>query len=118
MYIAAGVGVVIGAHEHGYERTYRFAHGNVTSTSYEGPGAPAYVINGAAGNREGNEKPLGNEPWSAVQSDAVGYSVITLSAPKSRERSGPQQNATLTWQHYASAGQKLVDVWNISRQKA
>ena len=122
VYISAGVDVVVGAHEHGYERTYRLAHGNVTSTSYAGPGAPAYVVNGAAGNREGNEKPQGNQPWSAVQSDAVGYSVITLSraptagaAKSAIEGVKQQQNATLAWQHYASAGRALVDEWAISK---
>ena len=107
-FLAAGVDVVVAAHEHGYERTYRVANGAVTSTSYEGAGAPVYIVNGAAGNREGNEKPAGNQPWSAFQDGSVGYSVLTVTG-------APAGAAVLRWQHFASAGAVLLDSWNITK---
>lgn len=110
-FLGAGVDVVVGAHEHGYERTYRVAHGNVTDKTYLGPGAPAYVINGAAGNREGNQMASGNQPWSAAQSAAVGYSLVTITAPPP----GMPGNATLVWRHLASADRSLIDEWTLTK---
>lgn len=113
-YVAAGVDVVVGAHEHGYERTWRVVNGSVTSTSYAGAGAPVYIINGAAGNREGNELPAGDAPWSAAQNADFGYSVVSLSA------GGGGANATLQWVHYRApppgeGDPVAVDSWGISK---
>lgn len=104
-----GVDVVVTAHEHGYERTFRVVNSVVTDKSYLGPGAPVYIVNGAAGNREGNEKPSG-APWSAVQSGAVGYSLITVQAPPAGTG-----NATVHWQHYESDTGALLDDWTLSK---
>jgi hypothetical protein len=46
-----GVDLYIGAHEHSYERNYAIYRGQVMSKDYVNPGAPAYVVAGAAGVR-------------------------------------------------------------------
>lgn len=46
-----GVDLYIGAHEHSYERGYAIYRGQVVSMDYVNPGAPAYVVAGAAGVR-------------------------------------------------------------------
>ncbi len=46
-----GVDLYIGAHEHSYERNYAIYRGQVMSKDYDNPGAPAYVVAGAAGVR-------------------------------------------------------------------
>ena len=69
---ARRVDVAISAHMHGYQRSWPLAlGGNVTSRSYANPTAPVYVVNGAAGNREGNERPAPAN-WSAFESGDFG----------------------------------------------
>jgi len=110
-FLSAGVDVVVAAHEHGYERTFRVAHGAVTSKSYEGAGAPVYIVNGAAGNREGNEKPRGDQPWSAFQDGSVGFSTLAIT-------SAPAAAGMLRWQHFNSVGPAVIDDWNITKATA
>ena len=76
--LASGVDLVVTAHEHGYERLFPTANGTVTSTNYSDPAAPVYIVQGAGGNREGNEKPSGAAPWSAFQSGTIGFATITI----------------------------------------
>jgi hypothetical protein len=68
---------------HNYERSLPVYRGQPTSfsnSSYTSPSAPIYIVNGAAGNREGNGSPpscsRGAFPWcvraSSAQSGAVG----------------------------------------------
>ena len=44
--------------------------------------APVYVVNGAGGNREGNELPKG-AAWSAWRSQEVGFGYIVVAGPHS-----------------------------------
>jgi len=76
--VAGKADLVLTAHEHGWERTYPVVNGTVVSQSYAAPGAPFYVVSGAAGNREGNERPSGDQPWSAFQSGTVGFTRLTI----------------------------------------
>jgi hypothetical protein len=80
-----GVDLVLGAHMHGFERTQAVLGGKVVSaaangTTYKAPGAPVYIVNGAAGNREGNDNPEGNAPWSVPGSHfaTIGYGLLTV----------------------------------------
>jgi len=63
------VDLVLQAHEHDYERSWPTANGQPTQANYTAPAAPVYVVNGAGGNREKNELPPGDQPWS-VPADA------------------------------------------------
>jgi len=78
LFVDNNVALVVCSHEHGYERTWPVINSTVVSKNYTAPGAPTYVVSGAGGNREGNELPNGDQPWSAYGSAAVGYTLITL----------------------------------------
>jgi len=79
-----GVDAVFGAHMHGYERTQAVLASKVVTTAVNGStfyvaaGAPVYIVNGAAGNREGNENPSGTAPWSVPGKHFgnIGYGVL------------------------------------------
>ena len=73
-----GVQLELSSHMHGYERSLPVYKGAVT------PGATVHIVNGAGGNREGNDNPRGDAPWSApgAHSGAFGYGLLTI-APKS-----------------------------------
>ena len=81
-----GVDLVLGAHMHGYERTQAVLAGKVVtaatngSTTYVAAGAPVYIVNGAGGNREGNENPSGAEAWSVpgAHTGAIGFGVLSV----------------------------------------
>lgn len=87
-----------------YQRSWPLATGGViTQHGYANPTAPVYVINGAAGNREGNEKP---DPiaWSAFETDAYGYGMLTIAGP-----------SLLSFQFVRSSDGAVLDSWNITR---
>jgi len=81
-----GVDLVLGAHMHGYERTQAVLAGKVVtaatngSTTYVAAGAPVYIVNGAGGNREGNENPSGAEAWSVpgAHTGAIGFGQLSV----------------------------------------
>lgn len=87
VFVAGGADVVLGAHMHGYEATQAVNASRVVASRGPGgvfppaPGAPVYVVNGAAGNREGNEDPAGDAAWSVpgAHSGAIGFAVLTAS---------------------------------------
>lgn len=99
----AGVDLVITAHEHSYERSWPTFNGTVTATDYVSPAAPVYVVQGAGGNREGNDMPAGGTPWSAFQSSSVGYAVIEVPGPE-----------TLTYTFFL-ANATALDTFTISK---
>eukprot|EP00048_Salpingoeca_helianthica_P016303 m.231573 g.231573 ORF g.231573 m.231573 type:complete len:532 (-) comp18412_c0_seq1:113-1708(-) len=75
--------MVINAHMHGYERTFPVAYGRPTATNYLFPASPVYVVNGAGGNREGNDQPHANQPWSAgPATNQIGYARMTITPNK------------------------------------
>ena len=70
-------------HRHSYERSlpvYRSQPTSTSNSSYASPAAPIYIVNGAAGNREGNSGAppciKGVFPWCArgqgAQSGVIG----------------------------------------------
>lgn len=69
-------------HDHTYERTRPMYKG--ASVTGEGYGGPAYLMQGASGNREGNHgdyPPLSELPeWVASVHNDIGYGILTLSA--------------------------------------
>ena len=72
-YIDAKVDLVTCGHLHSYERTYPLEHDAKVATNYTFATAPVYVVNGAAGNREGNHGfEQKTHPWSAFRSSDVG----------------------------------------------
>ena len=84
-----GVDLVLGAHMHGFERTQAVLGGKVVTpaangTTYSAAGAPVYIVNGAAGNREGNDNPNGDAPWSVpgAHYSTIGFGLITATSSR------------------------------------
>lgn len=85
------VSMVITGHIHSYERTYPMYNGTATQYSYDRPSSPVYIMQGASGNREGNDGPSANPPaWSAASDSSVGFGLLTVS------------QSALSFQYYAS----------------
>ena len=102
--IAHHVDLVITAHMHGYERTWPVADGEPTAHNYALPSSPAYVVNGAGGNRESNNNPNANQPWSAGNHTAsVGYARITITG------------ASLLFEFVVSANRSVFDSFIIQK---
>lgn len=68
------------AHEHAYERTFPMYAGQSSEDGH----SPAYLMQGASGNREGNKHeypPLSDLPeWVAAVHNDIGYGVLTQAA--------------------------------------
>eukprot|EP00047_Mylnosiga_fluctuans_P007489 m.253667 g.253667 ORF g.253667 m.253667 type:complete len:536 (+) comp18485_c0_seq1:382-1989(+) len=104
IFVKNGVDLVISCHMHGYERTWPVSYGHPAAQNYTNPAAPVYVVNGAAGNREGNQDPPGNQPWSAgTHSGAVGYGRMHVDA------------GLLCYQFVAAATRQVVDSFCIAK---
>ena len=102
------VDLVIQAHEHDYERTFPVYQSQAVSTNYTDPTKPVYVVNGAAGNREKNEKPPGGpEPYwppSLNRTGLISYGVFTLTSN------------SLKWEQRVSADNSLQDSFEIVKR--
>jgi len=73
------VDVVVTAHVHDWERTYPLYKQNATQFNYDSPTAPVYLVQGASGNREGNDNNWHDIPsWSAARSGKIGYATLTV----------------------------------------
>ena len=85
------VNLVITGHVHAYERTYPIYKSSATQFNYTSPSAPVYIMQGASGNREGNDGVSTSPPdWSAARSSSVGFGLLTVSKD------------SLSFQYYAS----------------
>lgn len=77
------VDLVLNAHVHSYERTLPLYNGSSTQADYAPPrAAPVYVVQGASGNREGNQGfPAEDDlpEWSAAHSSSLGFGLLTVS---------------------------------------
>lgn len=101
-----GVDLVLGAHMHGYERTLPVKDGIVVANGT----APVYIVNGAGGNREGNDDPKGDAPWSApgAHSGVFGYGLMTFV-------SGPPGASTMEYQFIESATGNTLDSVTLTK---
>lgn len=99
----AQVDLVISSHVHSYERTWPVYAGIPFGNNYENPKVPVYVVNGAAGNREGNDTPSGDKSWSAAHSPSIGYAIITVIGD------------SLQYSFYDSATAALIDTFTITK---
>lgn len=79
VYMKGQVDCVLVGHLHNYERTYPVFKENCTARSYKNAPTPFYLINGAAGNREGNTVPSLRAPWSVAASSKIGYQWMEFS---------------------------------------
>lgn len=92
---------ILASHMHGYERTQP-----VFNSTVQGNGtAPIHLVNGAAGNREGNENPKGDAPWSApgAHTGAFSYALMTFSS------------AEFTYTVYESSTNAILDSVTLAK---
>jgi hypothetical protein len=91
------VDLVLVGHIHSYERTFPVY--NSTNTA----GAPIYIMQGASGNREGNDgtyPPLTDLPsFIASAHNDIGFGVMTMSA----------DGKNLKWAYYNSKSMEMLD---------
>lgn len=79
----AHVDMHLQAHEHDMEVSWPTLNNTVVARNYTNPTAPVYVVQGAAGNREGNGGAGGpGFHWSAWHSAAYGYGRVSIAGPK------------------------------------
>lgn len=69
----------LSGHQHNYQRLYPLINGTLVSTNYTNPNAPVYVVNGAAGNREGQMSFNKNAPYYGNGSRQYGFSYLVYS---------------------------------------
>lgn len=77
--LEAQVPLVFVGHVHNYERSYPVAANIVFNTSYDNPKQPVYILNGAAGQNEGQDSIRKNESWAAATSTDIGFSTMVFS---------------------------------------
>jgi len=103
MFQEYGVDIVVTAHMHNYERTIPLYQG-VGHPGYKNALAPVYVVNGAAGCREGLSGFDQNVPsWSAVRVHDNGYALMDVTMN------------TLTWKFYTSKDNVLRDTMVLTK---
>ena len=108
------VDLVTTAHMHGYERTQPVLDGKVTPAA---AGGIVYIVNGAGGNRESNDDPRGNAPWSAptaappaqTHTATIGYGIMTIVAGAAPGAS------SLKYEFYESATGVLIDSMTLAK---
>ncbi len=97
------VDLVLSGHVHNYQRMYPTYQEKVMSESYESPLAPVYILNGAAGNREGLSSIVEDHPYQAAASDKHGYGVIKI------------QGKVATYTQHASSSRDEIDTVTITK---
>lgn len=100
------VDLVIQAHEHDYERTYPVYQSKTYGMNYTNPLKPIYIVNGAAGNRERNEKPPGNRnesywPSSLNRTRLISFGLFTITSN------------SLKWEQRVSSDNSIQDSFEI-----
>merc|ERR1711916_100889 len=100
----AAVDAYVAGHSHLYQRSWP-VYNNVPVHTYDNPGAPVYLVSGAAGNAEGHS--TGGSPlvWTAYKNNsAFGYSSMTI-----------YNSTTMLWEWRAAATDKVVDSFVLTR---
>jgi len=73
------VDLVLGAHRHNYERMWPISTDGTPIKTYNNPGAPVYIVNGAGGNREGTAGFNSHVfPGSVTRISEWGYGMIEV----------------------------------------
>jgi len=107
LFASAKVDLIMAGHQHDYERTYPLFMSKKIGSSYAQPLAPVYIVNGAAGNREGIRSNF-IEPapeYIAKRLSEAGYGILSL-----------RPNYDLNWKFYANAGNVVRDEITITKK--
>eukprot|EP00743_Colponemidia_sp_Colp-15_P016101 GILK01019584.1.p1 GENE.GILK01019584.1~~GILK01019584.1.p1 ORF type:complete len:296 (+),score=26.45 GILK01019584.1:31-888(+) len=109
-YLNNKVDFVSAAHVHYYLRSYPLSMGMATGYSYDNPSSPVYVVNGAAGNREGNKDGKGREAdLYPAGNSAIGYGVMEVVSDF------PNNKHSMTYSFFDSATNELLDNFTITK---
>ena len=110
IYLQHKVDLVVSGHQHYYLRSYPTAHWNATGTSYDSPAAPVYVLNGAAGNREGAPNPNPFQSPFAMGTNLRGYGIINVHADSTTN------NNVMQYNFFTATDGNLFDQINITKR--
>jgi len=112
-----GVDLFLSGHNHQFERSHPMYKGEAVTrgekqgnkTVYRNPGAPIYIVNGAAGNREGNDPswlPEWFVKWRAAHSTYFHMGYGRIQATRSQ----------LDWEYVDATSGKVTDSFTLHRQ--
>jgi hypothetical protein len=108
--LAHRVGLDIAGHQHNYERSFPAAADKRVATNYTDPAAPVYIVNGAAGNREGH-RGYGRhiKKWSAARHEVFGYLDLSFAG-------GDADSMTVTGTFRLATNHSVVDQFELTKQ--
>ena len=73
------INLVLNGHVHSYERTFPVFNWSATQLDYTEPSSTVHIVQGASGNREGNDGfPTVLPEWSAGRASEVGFGLLTI----------------------------------------
>lgn len=108
MYKNYSVGVSMCGHIHNYERTFPVYNNRTSTQSYDNPPTPFYLVNGAAGNREGQASfESTTDDWSAKRLMNIGYMMFTLSRNASTD--------VMDMEFIASGSREVLDAVTLTK---
>eukprot|EP00658_Telonema_sp_P-2_P037105 TRINITY_DN26720_c0_g1_i5.p1 TRINITY_DN26720_c0_g1~~TRINITY_DN26720_c0_g1_i5.p1 ORF type:complete len:168 (+),score=44.43 TRINITY_DN26720_c0_g1_i5:48-551(+) len=103
------VDFVMSGHMHTYLRAYPTYKSQPTQRNYSNAHAPAYVVNGAPGNSEGNDPaPISPPSMYAKGSGAVGYGIMTIVGTGTT-------SGTVVYEFRRSSDDSIVDQFTITK---
>lgn len=73
------INLVLNGHVHSYERTFPVFNWSATQLDYSEPSSTVHIVQGASGNREGNDGfPTDLPDWSAGRSSDIGFGLLSI----------------------------------------
>jgi len=114
--LETGVDLFLSGHNHQFERSHPMYKGKAVTrgeklgnnTVYRNPGAPVFIVNGAAGNREGNDPswlPEWLVKWRAAHSTHFHMGYGRIQATRSQ----------LDWEYVDATSGKVTDSFTLFR---
>jgi hypothetical protein len=73
------INLVLNGHVHSYERTFPVFNWSATQLDYSEPSSTVHIVQGASGNREGNDRfPADLPVFSAGRSSQIGFGLLSI----------------------------------------
>ena len=118
VYESGRVAAVMVGHLHNYQRSFPVYKKRLVAKNYANVSAPMYLINGGAGNREGQGNfPAGTEaPWAAART--LQRCVMTYEIVQTAGRIGqPGGVVTMRSKTIRSTTGEVIDAFNLTQQQ-
>jgi hypothetical protein len=110
LFVTHGVDMVTVGHMHNYERTLPLVNNTVRTSNLTNPRAPMYIVNGAAGNKEGQSGFGPAMPWTASRTMDYGFAVHTIDTTADRV-------STMTSQFLRAKDRAVIDSFTLTSTK-